>query len=50
MLTAHIPHIDFIHCVVVFPSVGYQDIPNGCSGGDLDGDDFRYVFKLYINN
>jgi RNA-dependent RNA polymerase len=29
--------------VLVFPSVGYRDIPNQCSGGDLDGDDFTYV-------
>jgi RNA-dependent RNA polymerase len=32
--------------VVVFPSVGYRDIPSQCSGGDLDGDDFTYVSEL----
>ena len=42
--------LDYLVDVVVFPSVGYRDIPSGCSGGDLDGDDFRYVFKLYINS
>jgi hypothetical protein len=26
--------------VLVFPQVGERDIPNQCSGGDLDGDDF----------
>jgi RNA-dependent RNA polymerase len=31
--------------VVVFPAVGYRDIPSACSGGDLDGDDFTYVSK-----
>jgi len=31
--------------VVVFPAVGYRDIPSECSGGDLDGDDFTYVSK-----
>ncbi|CAI2178873.1 1603_t:CDS:2 [Funneliformis geosporum] len=30
--------------VVVFPAVGYRDIPSECSGGDLDGDDFTIIY------
>lgn len=30
--------------VVVFPQQGDRDIPNMCSGGDLDGDDFFVVW------
>jgi RNA-dependent RNA polymerase len=35
--------LDYLVDVVVFPAVGYRDIPSQCSGGDLDGDDFTYV-------
>lgn len=30
--------------VVVFPQTGDRDVPNMCSGGDLDGDDFIIVW------
>ncbi|GBC04988.1 hypothetical protein RclHR1_00060001 [Rhizophagus clarus] len=30
--------------VLVFPQVGERDIPNQCSGGDLDGDDFTIIY------
>ncbi|KAF2090058.1 RdRP-domain-containing protein, partial [Saccharata proteae CBS 121410] len=30
--------------VVVFPQTGDRDIPNMCSGGDLDGDDYMVVW------
>jgi hypothetical protein len=33
--------------VVVFPATGFRDIPSQCSGGDLDGDDFTYVYLNY---
>ncbi|EXX63767.1 hypothetical protein RirG_149260 [Rhizophagus irregularis DAOM 197198w] len=34
--------------VLVFPSVGYRDIPNQCSGGDLDGDDFTIIYDEHL--
>jgi hypothetical protein len=34
--------------VIVFPATGFRDIPSQCSGGDLDGDDFTYVY-IYIS-
>jgi hypothetical protein len=34
--------------VVVFPAIGFRDIPSECSGGDLDGDDFTYVSLHFI--
>lgn len=30
--------------VIVFPQTGDRDIPNMCSGGDLDGDDYLVVW------
>ncbi|RHZ65049.1 hypothetical protein Glove_319g157 [Diversispora epigaea] len=36
-------NLDHLIDVVVFPSVGYRDIPSQCSGGDLDGDDFTLI-------
>ncbi|CAG8557394.1 4924_t:CDS:2 [Rhizophagus irregularis] len=30
--------------VIVFPSLGYRDIPSECSGGNLDGDDFTIIY------
>jgi len=44
------PTLNHLVDVVVFPAVGYRDIPSECSGGDLDGDDFTYVFKLHNLN
>jgi len=29
---------------LVFPANGYRDLPNMCSGGDLDGDDFTVIW------
>jgi hypothetical protein len=34
------PSLHHLKNVLVFPSVGYRDIPSMCSGGDLDGDDY----------
>ncbi|CAJ0762386.1 15599_t:CDS:1, partial [Entrophospora sp. SA101] len=32
--------LDYLVDVLVFPTLGYRDLPSQCSGGDLDGDDF----------
>jgi hypothetical protein len=34
------PSLHHLRDLVVFPSVGEQDIPSMCSGGDLDGDQY----------
>ncbi|KAJ4286996.1 hypothetical protein N0V90_012877 [Kalmusia sp. IMI 367209] len=34
------PRLHHLKNVVVFPQTGDRDIPNMCSGGDLDGDDY----------
>ncbi|GBB93343.1 hypothetical protein RclHR1_02150030 [Rhizophagus clarus] len=34
--------------VLVFPAVGYRDIPSQCSGGDLDGDDFTIIYDEHL--
>lgn len=34
------PTLHHLVDVLVFPAVGYRDIPSMCSGGDLDGDDY----------
>ncbi|RIA85008.1 putative RNA-dependent RNA polymerase 1 [Glomus cerebriforme] len=34
--------------VLVFPAVGFRDIPNQCSGGDLDGDDFTLIYDKQL--
>ncbi|PKY56302.1 RdRP-domain-containing protein [Rhizophagus irregularis] len=34
--------------VLVFPQVGERDIPNQCSGGDLDGDDFTIIYDEHL--
>jgi hypothetical protein len=34
------PSLHHLRDLVVFPSVGEQDIPSMCSGGDLDGDEY----------
>ncbi|CAG8557141.1 10331_t:CDS:2, partial [Ambispora leptoticha] len=45
MVTAvNCPKLDYLVDVVVFPSLGYRDIPNQCSGGDLDGDDYTIIW------
>ncbi|GBC00871.1 hypothetical protein RclHR1_00040022 [Rhizophagus clarus] len=36
--------LDHLVDVIVFPAVGYRDIPSQCSGGDLDGDDFTIIY------
>ncbi|CAB4393746.1 unnamed protein product [Rhizophagus irregularis] len=33
-----------LFALLVFPAVGYRDIPSECSGGDLDGDDFTVIY------
>ncbi|KAG9298243.1 hypothetical protein G9A89_002731 [Geosiphon pyriformis] len=38
------PKLDHLVDVLVFPSLGYRDIPNQCSGGDLDGDDYTIIW------
>ena len=35
-----VPSLHHLKNVVVFPQTGDRDIPNMCSGGDLDGDDY----------
>jgi hypothetical protein len=39
-------NLDHLVDVIVFPAVGFRDIPSQCSGGDLDGDDFTYVSNV----
>ena len=34
--------------VVVFPQNGDRDLPNMCSGGDLDGDDYVVIWDEYL--
>jgi hypothetical protein len=36
------PALHHLVNVIVFPSQGYRDLASMCSGGDLDGDDYRY--------
>ncbi|KAH7057296.1 RNA dependent RNA polymerase-domain-containing protein [Macrophomina phaseolina] len=38
------PKLHHLKNVVVFPQTGDRDIPNMCSGGDLDGDDYMVVW------
>lgn len=38
------PELRHLKDVVVFPQTGDHDIPNMCSGGDLDGDDFVVIW------
>lgn len=43
------PQLHHIRDAVVFPQTGDRDIPNMCSGGDLDGDDFIVIWdKRFI--
>ncbi|CAG8525700.1 7878_t:CDS:2, partial [Ambispora gerdemannii] len=45
MVTAvNCPKLDYLVDVLVFSSLGYRDIPNQCSGGDLDGDDYTIIW------
>jgi len=39
-----VPALHHLKNVVVFPQTGDRDLPNMCSGGDLDGDDFYVVW------
>ncbi|GJJ78907.1 RNA-dependent RNA polymerase [Entomortierella parvispora] len=39
-----------LHDVVVFSTKGLRGIPNMCSGGDLDGDDFTLIWDPNIVN
>ncbi|CAB5393456.1 unnamed protein product [Rhizophagus irregularis] len=36
--------LDHLVDVIVFPAIGYRDIPSQCSGGDLDGDNFTIIY------
>jgi len=38
------PTLTHLVDVLVFPANGYRDLPNMCSGGDLDGDDFTMIW------
>ncbi|CAO3621898.1 unnamed protein product [Cunninghamella echinulata] len=38
------PALHYLVDVLVFPAVGYRDIPSMCSGGDLDGDDYTVIW------
>ncbi|KAK0661295.1 RNA-dependent RNA polymerase 1 [Lasiodiplodia hormozganensis] len=38
------PQLHHLKNVVVFPQTGDRDIPNMCSGGDLDGDDYLVIW------
>lgn len=38
------PQLHHLKNVVVFPQTGDRDIPNMCSGGDLDGDDYMVIW------
>ncbi|CAO3647238.1 unnamed protein product [Cunninghamella blakesleeana] len=38
------PSLHYLVDVLVFPAVGYRDIPSMCSGGDLDGDDYTVIW------
>ncbi|KAL2161293.1 hypothetical protein VTH06DRAFT_8513 [Thermothelomyces fergusii] len=39
-----VPQLRHLRDVVVFPLRGDRDVPNMCSGGDLDGDDFFVIW------
>ncbi|KAL1644220.1 hypothetical protein SLS58_004500 [Diplodia intermedia] len=38
------PQLRHLKNVIVFPQTGDRDIPNMCSGGDLDGDDYLVIW------
>ncbi|OLN96648.1 RNA-dependent RNA polymerase 1 [Colletotrichum chlorophyti] len=40
-----VPQLRHLKDVVVFPSLGDQDVPSMLSGGDLDGDDFFVIWN-----
>src|SRR5205085_10981349 len=44
----NVKSLDYLVDVLVFPALGYRDLPSQCSGGDLDGDDFTYVLFIYL--
>ncbi|KAF2146274.1 uncharacterized protein K452DRAFT_348841 [Aplosporella prunicola CBS 121167] len=39
-----VPALHHLKNVIVFPQTGDRDIPNMCSGGDLDGDDYLVMW------
>ncbi|OJD33937.1 rna-directed rna polymerase (sad-1) [Diplodia corticola] len=38
------PQLRHLKNVIVFPQTGDRDVPNMCSGGDLDGDDYLVIW------
>ena len=40
----NIPALYHLRNVIVFSQIGERDVPNMCSGGDLDGDDFFVIW------
>ncbi|KAK8155980.1 RNA dependent RNA polymerase-domain-containing protein [Phyllosticta citrichinensis] len=40
----NVPALHHLKNVLVFPQTGDRDLPNMCSGGDLDGDDYVVIW------
>jgi RNA-dependent RNA polymerase len=44
VMAVDVPGLSHLRDVLVFPQTGDRDLPNMCSGGDLDGDDYLVIW------